>query len=82
MRDQHRRTARSRRSRKANRPPIQRKTQPARRSHDKELYKARHLVENFFGKLKELKRIALRAGKINQSFEAMISLAAALLNSR
>ena len=49
---------------------------------DIELYKARHLIENFFGKLKEFKRIALRADKTDQSFKAMIRLAAALINSR
>ena len=49
---------------------------------DMELYKARHLIENFFGKLKEFKRIALRADKTDQSFTAMIRLAAALINSR
>jgi transposase len=27
------------------------------------MYKWRHLIENFFGKLKEFKRIALRADK-------------------
>jgi len=49
---------------------------------DKELYKARHLIENFFGKLKEFTRIAMRADKTDQSFTAMIHLAAALINSR
>ena len=49
---------------------------------DIELYKARHLIENFFGKLKEFKRIALRTDKTDQSFTAMIRLAAALINSR
>ena len=48
---------------------------------DMELYKARHLIENFFGKLKEFKRIALRADKTDQSFTAMIRLAAALSKS-
>ncbi len=47
-----------------------------------ELCKTRHLIENFFGKLKEFKRIALRADKTDQSFTAMIRLAAALINSR
>jgi hypothetical protein len=42
--------------------------------------KGRHLIENFFCKLKEFKRIALRADKIDQSFEAMIHLAAAIIN--
>jgi len=49
---------------------------------DKEIYKWRHLIENFFGKLKEFKRIAMRADKTDQSFSAMIHLAAAVINSR
>ena len=49
---------------------------------DKELYKWRHLIENFFCKLKEFKRIAMRADKTDQSFSAMIYLAAAVINSR
>jgi len=49
---------------------------------DAELYKWRHLIENFFCKLKEFKRIAMRADKTDQSFAAMIHLAAAVINSR
>jgi transposase len=49
---------------------------------DLEIYKWRHLIENFFCKLKEFKRIALRADKTDQSFKAMIYLAAAVINSR
>ena len=49
---------------------------------DLEMYKWRHLIENFFGKLKEFKRIAMRADKTDQSFEANIYLAAAVINSR
>lgn len=49
---------------------------------DAEMYKWRHLVENFFCKLKEFKRIAMRACKTDRSFEAMIYLAAAVINSR
>jgi transposase len=49
---------------------------------DEEMYKWRHLIENFFGKLKEFKRIAMRADKTDQSFAAMIHLAAAVINSR
>jgi transposase len=47
-----------------------------------ERYKGRHLIENFVCKLKEFKRIAMRADKTDQSFEAMIYLAAAVINSR
>jgi transposase len=49
---------------------------------DTELYKWRHLIENFFCKLKEFKRIALRADKTDQSFSAIIHLAATVINSR
>ena len=49
---------------------------------DAELYKCRHLIENFFCKLKEFKRIAMRADKTDISFNAIIHLAAAVINSR
>ena len=49
---------------------------------DTELYKWRHLIENFFCKLKEFKRIAMRAEKTDRSFAAMIYLAAAVINTR
>ena len=49
---------------------------------DAEMYKWRHLIENFFCKLKEFKRIAMRADKTDQSFLAFIQLAAAVIHSR
>jgi transposase len=49
---------------------------------DEEAYKWQHLVENFFCKLKGFERIAMRACKTDRSFEAMIYLAAAVINSR
>ena len=49
---------------------------------DQEMYKWCHLIENFFCKLKEFKRIAMRADKTDQSFAANIHLAAAVINSR
>src|SRR6202049_227679 len=49
---------------------------------DAEIYKWRHLIENFFAKLKEFKRIAMRADKTDQSFAANILLAEAVINSR
>jgi transposase len=57
-----------------------RRSQP--RDIDLEVYRWRHLVENFFCKLKEFKRIAMRSDKTDQSFTAMIYAAAAVLNSR
>jgi len=49
---------------------------------DRELYTSRHLIENFFCKLKEFKRIAMRSDKTDHSFSAMVYLAAAVINSR
>ena len=51
-------------------------------THDAEKYKWRHLIENFFGKLKEFKRIAMRACKTDESFSAMIQLAATVIRTR
>lgn len=50
--------------------------------HDKEMYKWRHLVENFFQKIKEFRRIATRYEKTDPSFAAMIHLVAAFLALR
>jgi transposase len=49
---------------------------------DEGMYKWRHLIENFFCKLKEFKRIAMRADKTDQSFAAIIHLAGAVIHSR
>jgi transposase len=57
-----------------------RRAQP--RSVDAEMYKWRHLIENLFCKLKEFKRIAMRADKTDQSFAANLYLAAAVIHCR
>ena len=49
---------------------------------DPDVFKWRHLIENFFGKLKEFKRVAMRSDKTDTSFAAMITLGAAIINSR
>ena len=49
---------------------------------DRDIYKWRHLIENFFGTLKEFKRIAMRACKTDTSFAAMIYLSSAVINAR
>ena len=49
---------------------------------DMEVYKWRHLIENFFCKLKEFKRIAMRSDETDSSFAAVITLASAVINSR
>lgn len=47
--------------------------------YDADMYKWRHLVENFFQKIKEFRRIATRYDKTDASFAAMIHLAASFL---
>ena len=47
--------------------------------HDKEKYKWRHLVENFFCTIKAFRRIATRYEKTDTCFAAMINCVAAFL---
>jgi transposase len=49
---------------------------------DEEIYKWPHLIENFFCKLKEFKRIAMRSDKTDKSFSSMIYICSATINSR
>ena len=49
------------------------------RDHDRHLYKARHLIENFFAKLKQFRGIATRYDKTAQNFLGAIHLAAAFV---
>ena len=61
-------------------------SQRPRRKHpldiDMEDYKWRHLIANFFRKIREFKRISMRGDKTDQSFAAMIYVACAAINSR
>jgi transposase len=57
-------------------PKANRKT---KRSYDKDLYQARHLIENFFCKLKQFRAIATRYDKTARNFLAAVYLAAATI---
>ena len=46
---------------------------------DRDIYKARHLIENFFAKLKQFRAIATRYDKTARNFRAAIYLAAAVI---
>lgn len=50
--------------------------------YDEEMYKWRHLVENFFQQIKEFRRIATRYDKTDASFQAAIHLVATFLALR
>jgi transposase len=50
--------------------------------YDKEMYRWRHLVENYFAKIKEFCSIATRYDKTVESFSANINLAAAMIAAR
>lgn len=49
------------------------------RDFDRDLYKARHLIENFFAKLKQFRAIATRYDKTARNFLAAIHLTAGLI---
>jgi transposase len=51
----------------------------AAREYDKDLYTARHLIENFFAKLKQYRGIATRYDKRAVNFLGAIYLAAAVI---
>ncbi len=49
------------------------------RDFDREIYKARHLIENFFCRLKEFRAIATRYDKTARNFLAGVHLAAIII---
>jgi transposase len=58
-------------------PP--RRNRKSLRVYDQELYKARHLIENFFAKLKQYRAIATRYDKRARNFLGAIYLAASVI---
>jgi transposase len=58
-------------------PPKRNRKQ--QRDYDQELYKARHLIENFFAKLKLYRSIATRYDKTARNFLAAVQLAASVI---
>jgi len=58
-------------------PPREHRRLP--RDLDRDLYKTRHLIENFFAKLKQFRAIATRYDKTARNFLAAIHLAAAAI---
>ncbi len=58
-------------------PPKRNRKEP--RGYDRDLYAARHLIENFFCKLKQFRGIATRYDKMRSSFLAGVYLAAAAI---
>lgn len=49
------------------------------REYDKYLYKERHLIECFFCKIKEFRRVASRYEKLGQTFLTMVTIASCLI---
>ena len=58
-------------------PP--RKNRKEQQDYDKALYKARHLIENFFCRLKQYRAIATRYDKTARNFLAAVYLAATIV---
>ena len=59
--------------------PRKRNTKSSNDHMDWDLYKARHLVENAFAKLKNYRAVATRFNKLKQSYENTVALACAYL---
>jgi transposase len=49
------------------------------RDYDREIYAARHLIENFFAKIKQFRAIATRYEKTAQNFLAAVHLVASVV---
>ena len=58
-------------------PPKSNRRFPA--DFDRDTYKWRHLIENFFQKLKEYRGIAMRCCKTDTSYAAFIALTATVI---
>ena len=58
-------------------PPRKNRTQ--QRSYDHDLYKDRNLVERFFSRLKQFRRIATRYEKLARNFCSMLNLVCAYI---
>ncbi len=58
-------------------PPKRNRTE--QREYDRDLYAARHLIENFFWKLKQYRAIATRYDKTARNFLAAVYLAATVI---
>jgi transposase len=58
-------------------PP--RRSRKELRTYDPHLYKARHLIENFFARLKQYRAIATRYDKLAVNFLGAIHLAAVVI---
>jgi transposase len=58
-------------------PPRANRSSP--REYDRELYAARHLIENFFAKIKQFRAIATRYEKTARNFLAAVQLVASVV---
>ena len=52
----------------------QRRNSKQCRLYDKHMYKERHLIECFFNKIKQYRRVATRYEKLSNNFRAMVLL--------
>ena len=50
--------------------------------HDEEVYKWRHLIENYFSKIKEFRSVNTRYDKTDSSYEATWNIAATIIALR
>jgi len=58
-------------------PPRRNRIEP--RAYDRDLYKDRNLLERFFSRLKQFRRIATRYEKLARNFLSMLNLVCAYI---
>lgn len=58
-------------------PPRTNRLNP--RTFDRHIYKSRNLIERFFGRIKQFRRIATRYDKLAKSFQSFVHLACAFV---
>jgi transposase len=58
-------------------PP--RKNRKEQRAYDRHLYKDRNLVERFFNRIKQFRRIATRHEKLARNFHSMLNLVGTMI---
>ena len=71
----------NRRNRSRDRHPAQR-NRKVQRAYDADLYKERNIIERFFNKLKQFRRVATRYDKLLVNFMGFVKLAAIAIWSK
>ncbi len=59
--------------------PLRKRSKSENKEFDQELYRHRHLVENFFARIKHFRAVATRFDKLSRNYHSVIALACMLI---